>query len=442
MRTGVWSDLSLRKRLLLPIAAMVLGALVSGVLALQIFSPDQFEYESELEAGSARSVATALNAALAAAHNPEQTLNAFAGGLGTSEAIKFIPPSATADPPRISGSSVPAWFVSHLTIPELSKAYPVTIGPAHVGNVVFSPDLSADIWEKWIGLLAIISSSSLPMLLAAISAYFVVGTALRPMERLAAGLARFRDGDYEMVVPVAGPPEIRQFCTQANELAATFKRLNRDNRELLRRLVSMQDDERRELAREVHDEMGPLLFAIRANAAALTENAEGSCEPGSAVHGIVSAAEALQQANQRILEGLSPLYLADLGLIGSIQALLRNAQKQAPAIRLASRIAPDLDALDGLLSQTVYRLIQEGVTNALRHARAAAIDVMAKSEDGHVAIEISDDGIGVPDHLKFGRGLTGMLERVRALNGTLDLVREQGRTVVRCRLPLENQVES
>jgi two-component system, NarL family, sensor histidine kinase UhpB len=341
----------------------------------------------------------------------------------------------------VRGNGVLAWFVSHLTIPELSKAYPVRIGTAEVGNIVFSPDLSADVWEKWVGFLAIISSSSLPMLLAAISVYFVAGTALRPMEQLAAGLARMRDGNYEMVVPVAGPPEIRQFCAQANELAATFKRLNRDNRELLRRLVSTQDDERRELAREVHDEMGPLLFAIRANAAALTENAEGPCEPGSAVHGIVSAAEALQQANQRILGGLSPLYLADLGLIGSIQTLLRDAQKQTPAIDVVSRIAPDLDALDGLLSQTAYRLIQEGVTNVLRHVRAKAIDVMAKTEDGHVVIEISDDGVGLPDDLKFGRGLTGMLERVRALNGTLELVREQGRTIVRCRLPHEDHAK-
>jgi signal transduction histidine kinase len=442
MQTRIWSHLSLRKRLLLPIAAMLLGALVSGILALQVFSPDQFTYESEQEAGAARVIAAALNAALAVTRNPEQTLDAFAATLGTSEAIKFMPPDAPADPPRVSGSGVPAWFVSRLTIPTLSKNYPITIGQAHVGNIVFSPDLSADVWEKWIGFLAIVSSSSLPMLLAAISAYFVVGTALRPMERLAAGLARFRDGNYEMVVPVGGPREIRQFCAQANEFAATFRRLNRDNRELLRRLVSMQDDERRELAREVHDEMGPLLFAIRANAAALTENAEGSCEPGSAVHGIVTAAEALQQASQRILGGLSPLYLADLGLIGSIQALLHNAQKQAPATRVESRIAPELDALDGLLSQTVYRLIQEGVTNALRHARATAIEVMAKTEAGRVAIEISDDGIGVPDHLKFGRGLTGMLERVRALNGTLELVREQGRTVVRCGLPHENHAEN
>jgi hypothetical protein len=82
LQTRIWSNFSLRKRLLLPIAAMILGALVSGALALQIFSPDQFEYESEQEAGSAQVVATALNAALATARNPEQALDAFVRGLG------------------------------------------------------------------------------------------------------------------------------------------------------------------------------------------------------------------------------------------------------------------------------------------------------------------------------------------------------------------------
>jgi signal transduction histidine kinase len=440
----IWTNLSLRKRLLLPIAAMIVGALVSGALALQIFSPDQFEYESEQESRSMRVVAAALNAALAAARNPEQTLAAFAGGLGSSETIRFLPAGAQAAAPaaRERGNGVPAWFTSHLAIPEVSKTYPVRIGAAQAGNIVFSPDLSADIWEKWIGFLAIVSSSSVPMLVAAVAAYFTLGAALRPMELLARGLTRMRNGDYDMSVPVAGPPEIRQFCVEANELASSFKRLDQDNRELLRRLVSLQDDERRELARELHDEMGPLLFAIRANVAALTENAaEDSFGPDTPLHGIVSAAEALQQANQRILEGLNPLYLADLGLIGSIQALLRNARKQAPAIRIVSHIDPDLDRLDGLLSQTAYRLIQEGVTNVLRHANATAMDVTARIDDGYLAIEVSDDGSGLPEGLKFGRGLTGMLERVRALDGTLELVREQSRSVVRSRLPLGSHAD-
>lgn len=437
----IWNTLPLRGRLLLPIVAMIVGALLLGVLALQIFSPKQFAYENEQETNSAQAVADALNAALATARNPEQTLAAFAGGLGTAQTIRFLPPDVAADHPSaaVRNSRAPAWFSSRLTIPDLGAAYPIRIGNVQVGNIIFIPDLSADIFEKWIGFLAIVSSGSALLLLAASSAYLATGTALRPLAQLGAGLTRMRNGDYGTAIPAIGPPEIRKSCEEANQLSATLARLSRDNRELLRRIVAVQDDERRELARELHDEMGPLLFAIRANAIALSESAaHGTPEPGSAAHGILDAAEALQRANRHILEGLSPLYVAELGLYESIQALLRNTQSQARSIMLSWMIDRKLNDLDGLLSQTTYRVIQEGITNVLRHAQATRMDVSAGIEADEIAIEISDDGIGLADGWAFGRGLTGMHERVRALDGTLEVLRENGRTIVRCRLPLEH----
>jgi len=441
----MWTKLSLRERLLLPMAAMIVGALLLGGLALQTASPDQFEYENAQGVRSAQRVAEALNAALTTVGNPQQALDAFAEALGTSETIEFVRSGTAPDRAvlRVHDGNVPAWFIALLKIPQLGAAYPVRIGTVHAGDIVFNPDLSADIFEKWVGFLAIVSSGSVLMLLAGLSAWFTTGTALRPLAQLGAGLTRMRNGDYDTAIPMAGPPEIRKSCGEANQLAATLKRLSRDNRELLRKLVSVQDDERRELARELHDEMGPLLFAIRANATALSETASGGAgEPGSPAESILGAAEALQHANRRILEGLSPLYVAELGLDESIRTLLRSAQAQAPNVALTSTIDSRLNELDGLLSQTTYRVIQEGVTNVLRHAWATAIDVAARIDDDQVAIEISDDGVGLPQRANFGRGLTGMHERVRALNGSLSLSREQGRTVVRCRLPLEQAAEA
>ncbi len=438
----MWTRLSLRERLLLPMAAMVAGALLLGGLALQTVSPGQFEYENAQGARSAQLVAEALNAALTTVGNPQQTVDAFARGLGTSEAIEFTRPGTTPDRTmvRAHDSNVPGWFVALLKIPQLGAVYPVRIGTAHVGDIVFNPDLSADIFEKWVGFLAIVASGSVLMLLAALSAWLTTGTALRPLAELGAGLTRMRNGDYDTALAVAGPPEIRKSCREANQLAVTLKRLSRDNRELLRKLVSVQDEERRELARELHDEMGPLLFAIRANATALSEQAAGGApEAGSPAQSILDAAEALQSANRRILEGLSPLYVAELGLDESIRTLLRNAQAQAPNIELRSTIDPRLNELDGLLSQTTYRVIQEGVTNVLRHAAATTVDVAARIDAGRVVIEISDDGVGLPDRASLGRGLTGMHERVRALNGSFELSRASARTVVRCRLPLEHE---
>jgi len=428
-----WNHLSLRARLLLPMAAMVVGALLLGGLALQIVSPEQFENENAQAARSAERVANALNAALAVAGNPPQTLDAFADKLGRSETIAFVPPGTR--PQRSAADrhhgNIPAWFTALLKVPELGSTHPIRIGVTHVGDIVFSPDLSPDIEEKWAGFVAIVSSSSALMLLAALSAYFTTGAALR----------RMRNGDYDAAIPLAGPPEIRKSCAEANQLAVTLRRLSQDNRNLLRKIVAVQDEERRELARELHDEMGPLLFAIRANATALSDpEAEGPPEPGSPAHGILSAAEALQQANRRVLEGLSPLSVADLGLAASVQTLLRNARSQAPGLRVTSRLDDRLDELDALLSQTAYRVIQEGVTNALRHAHATTMGVAATVNGDQIQLEISDDGTGLPPDLTFGRGLIGMHERVRALDGTLQLVREQGQTIVRCRIPLQNHV--
>jgi two-component system sensor histidine kinase UhpB len=441
----MWKKLSLRTRLSLPMVVMVVVSLGLGGIALQIVSPDQFIYENEQTARSAKTVADALNAALAATSNPQATLDAFAGALGTSDAIEFSRPGQDDPVPRVrvNANVAPQWFVALLRIPDVGAAYPVSIGNDRVGAVVFRPDLSADVFEKWVGFLAIVLSGSTLMLLAALSAYFTTGSAIRPLGALQQGLTRLRRGDYETMIPTAGPPEIRKSCEEANELARTLKRLSQDNRDLLRKIVSLQDDERRELARELHDELGPLLFAIRANATALVESAaDGEAEPGTPVHGILQAGEALQQANRRILEGLSPLYVGELGLEQSLRTLLRNAQTQAPHLEFSARIDPRLNRIDGLLSQTAYRVIQEGITNVMRHAQATHVEVDAGVDGKDVAIAIADDGRGFAPEQAFGRGLTGMRERVRALDGTFEVVRENDRTLVRCRLPIEQAADA
>lgn len=440
----MWKKLSLRARLSLPMVAMIVVALALGGIALEIVSPNQFEYESEQGLHSAKGIADALNAALAVSANPQATLDAFARGLGTSDAIAFRSAGAPPAPSRtrLTNASIPGWFVALLHIPAIGSAYPVMNGNDHVGDIIFSPDLSADVFEKWIGFLVIVLSGSTLMLFAALSAYFTSGAAIRPLEQLQSGLTRLQAGDYDTRIELAGPPEIRRSCAEANDLARTLKRLSQDNRDLLRKIVSVQDDERRELARELHDELGPLLFAIRANTTALVEATSGDDpEPGSPAHGILQAAESLHQANRRILEGLSPLYVQELGLEPSIQTLLRNARAQSPHIRFAASIDPRLNDIDALLSQTIYRVIQEGVTNVLRHAQATELDVRAAIEGQTVAIEISDNGVGLADKKGFGRGLTGMDERVRALDGSFELLRDQERTLVRCQLPLEHDTD-
>ena len=435
----MWQHLSFRTQLFLPLGVSFLAALVMGGVLLQSFATGQLADENELGRHSARAVAAALNNTLRASDNPRQTLDAFVHSLGTSSDIQFRPVEAGPEPSPTAGPrkphSVPQWFIDLLTIPDMDAASPLIIDGKRVGDLVFLPDLSADLFEKWIGFLALTSLIAVLTVLTGTIAYLFAESALRPLQNLGAGLTRIRRGDYATPIPVAGPPEIRQSCEEANALAATLARLSQDNRDLLHRLVSLQDDERRDLARELHDELGPLLFGIRAGTIALSE-ASPAGNLGNRAQEVMRSVEALQQTNRRILDRLRPLYIEELGLETSVQTLLKNFRRQAPHISLTAAIDPGLNEIDRPLAQTVYRLIQEALTNVLRHAGANNAHVLATIAGEVLTIEISDDGGGFPADNVFGRGLTGMHERVRALSGSLSLLRADERTYVRCRLPV------
>lgn len=437
----MWQRLSFRTQLFLPLGASFLAALILGGVLLQIFATGQLADENEPARRSTRTIAAALNNTLRASDDPRKTLDAFVQSLTTSSDIQFRSAEGT---PAISPKDglhnlqgVPQWFVNLLMVPDMDAAAPVLIDGRRIGDIVFLPDLSADLFEKWIGFLALTSLVAVLTVLTGIIAYVFAGSALRPLQHLGEGLTRMRRGDYAKPIPVGGPPEIRQSCEEANALAATLAQLSQDNRELMHRLVSLQDDERRDLARELHDELGPLLFSIRAGTIALIDASPQVGNLGKSAQDVLQSVEALQQTNRRILDRLRPLYIEELGLSTCVQTLLQNFRKQAPHIVLTDTIDPGLNGIAGPRAQTVYRLIQEALTNVLRHAKASNAHVQASVIDKALVIEISDDGGGFPEGNVFGRGLTGMHERVRALSGSLSLLRVDERTHVRCRLPAE-----
>lgn len=436
----MWQRLSFRTQLFLPLGLSFVAALAMGGVLLQAFATGQLADENEPGRRSTRTVAVALNSALGASDNPRKVLDAFVRSLDPSSDIQFRSVEAGPVPSAKDGlrnvHGVPRWFVDLIAIPEMDAASPVTIQDRQVGDIVFVPDLSADLFEKWIAFLALTSLVAVLMVLTGTIAYVFAGSTLRPLQNLGAGLTRIRRGDYAMPIPLAGPPEIRLSCEEANALATTLAQLSQDNRDLLHQLVSLQDNERRDLARELHDELGPLLFSIRAGTIALSESSPKTGNLGNSVQEVMRSVEALQQTNRRILDRLRPLYIEELGLEASLQTLLQNFRRQAPHVSLTTALDPGLNEIGGPLAQTVYRLIQEALTNVLRHAGARNVQVQASIAGEALAVEVSDDGAGFPADNVFGRGLTGMHERVRALSGSLSLLRADERTYVRCRLPV------
>jgi len=228
----MWEKLSLRTRLLLPLGLMFAAALLAGGVSLQIFASAQLMEETEPTARSARAVAAALNGALQTSANPQATLDSFVQPLGASAAIRFrrLGTDLDVSAPEVQTAlgTVPDWFVRLLDIPETRAAFPVMIQGKQVGDIVVAPDMSADIYEKWIGFLAIACSGITLMLLTWVVAHFAARSALRPLQSLGDGLTRMRTGDYEQPIAAGGPPEIRKSAEEANELARTLNRLSQD----------------------------------------------------------------------------------------------------------------------------------------------------------------------------------------------------------------------
>jgi two-component system, NarL family, sensor histidine kinase UhpB len=436
----MWKTWSLRTRLCIFLCAMFLTALIAGLVLLRVFAAEQLADENEPAGRSSILIAGALNKALAAASNPEATLAAFVGELNTpgTDSIKFraSPQSGPDNPATVRTRRVPAWFVHVLALPDPARHTPIMIRGERVGELVFETDMATDIYEKWIGFVAIVTAGAALTFFTLVITYLTVDAALRPLRDLGNGLVRLRDGQYSEKIPCSGPPEIAESCEAANDLATTLTQLNRENRSLLRKMVSIQDEERRDIARELHDELGPLLFAIRANVIAMVDSgAADQSDLDSPAQKALQSVEALQSTNRRILDRLRPMHIEELGLQSSIQKLLRGIRSQVPAIDVAFEIDPGLDAIDAVVSQTVYRVLQEGITNVLRHAQATEMRLRASLSDGKVVVEIYDNGVGMPANVVMGRGLTGMRERVRALGGTFELSGSDGRTCVRCSLP-------
>jgi two-component system, NarL family, sensor histidine kinase UhpB len=146
--------------------------------------------------------------------------------------------------------------------------------------------------------------------------------------------------------------------------------------------------------------------------------------------------EAIQRTNSRLLARLRPLDLQNLGLTRNIAALIDSPAAKAGNLAADIKLDPALDRLDELSARTVYRFVQEAITNVLRHAKASRAGVLATIQGSLVTAEVSDNGVGMPDGTLLGRGLLGMKERIDALGGTFLVASNSAGTVVRCTLPV------
>lgn len=205
-----------------------------------------------------------------------------------------------------------------------------------------------------------------------------------------------------------------------------------ENRRLSLSHIQVQEEERKQLARELHDELGQHLNAIKIDAVSLrdwSDNGRDVCM--SDVHGaaraIVEVTDHVQGIVRDMLRRLRPVGLDDLGLSAALEHLVQNWRTRHPAIAAALRIDAAVDHLTEQENITLYRIVQESLNNVARHSRAVQVSIALDRDARGVHLVISDDGAGANQwQAVSGLGLVGMRERVEALGGSLEIMSKSG----------------
>ena len=230
--------------------------------------------------------------------------------------------------------------------------------------------------------------------------------------------------------------DISELHVMQKELADTLA----ENRLLSQKYLMVQEDERRSLARELHDELGQCLNAIKLDAVAIRDMSHGlQPEIETSATAIVELSGHVYEVVRSIMQRLRPAALDALGLHDAVAHLVGQWQRRNRAVDCGFVASGDLSGLGEVMNITVYRLVQECLTNVAKHASAAHLTVSLERVDAEVRVVVLDDGRGMDLQAKrTGLGLVGLRERVEALRGRLHLTSEPGNGLeVRVWLPVQ-----
>ena len=422
--------MSLRLRVVFAIAVLLLsGSIVGTALAGWQAKQVLREELAAALAGGRQTVGSAFDD-LARSDDPRRDLDRLIGSFDGNRHLRAALFSANGRLLResrpLAAARTPDWFSSLFspTTKGLSLRVPEPAGGRLNLEPVPANDV-AGIWSEldrpWRPVL------SLSLVVGSGLVWLTVGQALRPLSDFSAAFLKIGSGDYSAKVRAAGPSELVRLGRGVNEMAARLAAMQATTQRLEEQLRTLQDEERADLARDLHDEIGPHLFAVNVDAAmarrliAEGRNAEA---PTSRLESIQAAVGHTQRLVRDILGRLRPTELIELGLKAAIDELVAFWRARQPGIAFSVQVPADeaLPLTDDI-RETVYRVVQEALNNAVRHGRPGRIEIVVAPNDGGVLTRITDDGVANDKPEGVGFGLRGMRERVAAANGRLTIGR-------------------
>lgn len=416
--------MSLRRRLLAFITLLLVASLFGGGLLTYLHG----ERRVELEMSSALSVGDSAirDALLPMLSGPikedqlRRVISSFDGDRHLKARLLGSDGSLRAESRvRPAQEPAPQWLNRAMAGPPQRVELALPEGGGKIQLVTDPLNEISEVWEDAKLKLAIVGGFCL-LALGMISV--TLGRALKPLEDLSAALQQIGRGDYRAQVSETGPEELAAIYKGFNTMARKLRDAEKENRQLNVQLATVQDEERAEIARDLHDEVGPFLFAVDVDAQAIPTliNKNATDAVMKRTQAIRQAVGHMQTHVRSVLQRLQPALLLDLGVAHAAEQLAEFWGTRYPKISFEIDCAEE--SFGGKVDEAVFRVLQEGTSNAVRHGKPTRIRLATRRlASGEAEAEVSDDGAGMPTEPRKGFGLTGMRDRITLLGGALTI---------------------
>jgi two-component system sensor histidine kinase UhpB len=362
----------------------------------------------------------------------------------TGQVIYRSPPSFYK-----AGREAPVWFSSLVSPPLYAQSIDF---PG--GKLVVRGNASRAVVDAWddITRLALIGLGLMALVNALV--FWLVGRTVRPFSQVVRALEQLQAGRFDVSLPALPGTEAAAIGAAFNRMVGVLRdnieterravqaeRQLSDNRELTRWVDQHIEKERLLIARELHDELGQSVTAMRSMALSIASRArERDPQAAQAAQLIAEESARLYDAMHGIIPRLTPMVLDNFGLAEALADLAERTRRSQPELQIDLKVDLAAAPLDNDGALALYRAAQEGITNSLRHGRATRLALAVEHADGAATLSLRDNGVGLAPDWQ-GRdghhGLRWLTERVEGLGGEFGISSlDTGGVELRVRLPL------
>ena len=460
-----WYGLPVRLQLMISISIISIGAVLLSIVLAVVDARSRVEVEVASSMELAQQLVNDMVKRLASDGQMDELLDVIPEQLkyvrharilvsdGHGELVQVAPDTKDDNRFLQHPERAPQWFADLVGPSVGTREVRVVLREHTMGTVVIvgePRDELGEVWEEvsrraviWLGITA--------MMLALL--YVVLGRLLNPLINLARGMHELEDGHYGTRLPQPPVRELAAIAGRFNLLAGALEKAHAENSRLYRNLIAVQEDERRQVANELHDEAGPCLFGITANVSSIGRLAEQAAMAQTQpikmrVEEILTVVSRLKTINRDLLRRLRPVELGSIPLEELIVSLVAGFERRHPDMSFSVATSSLARGYGEAVDLTIFRCVQEALTNAMQHGGASRVRIDIREEPGAAGdgqagrtlrLVVEDNGKGFVAGATNGIGLTAMRERVRAIDGTSSIETSPGNgTTITVTVPLSS----